>query len=75
VRNPAAADVRDRSVRELAGGIELRPGGLSIQFYGVEDLAAKLFELSQAMAGDRTRSRGLAFGSRGGAITRGFVHG
>ena len=52
VRIPAAADVRDRSVRELAGGIELRPGELHIQFYGVEDLAAKLFELSQAMAND-----------------------
>jgi hypothetical protein len=52
VRIPAAADVRDRSVRELAGGIELRPGELRIQFYGAEDLAAKLFELSQAMAND-----------------------
>lgn len=52
VRIPAAADVRDRSVRELTGGIELRPGELHIQFYGAEDLAAKLFELSQAMAND-----------------------
>ena len=52
VRIPAAADVRDRSVRELGGGIELRPGELRIQFYGAEDLAAKLFELSQAMAND-----------------------
>jgi hypothetical protein len=52
VRIPAAADVRDRSVSELAGGIELRPGELRIQFCGAEDLAAKLFELSQAMAND-----------------------
>ena len=52
VRIPAAADVRDRSVRELSGGIELRPGELRIQFYGAEDLAAKLFEVSQAMAND-----------------------
>lgn len=52
VRIPAAADVRDRSVRELAGGIELRPGELRILFYGAEDLAAKLFELSQVMAND-----------------------
>ena len=49
---PAAAGVRDRSVRELSGGIELRPGELRIQFHGAEDLAAKLFELSQAMAND-----------------------
>lgn len=52
VRIPAAADVRDRSIRELGGGIELRPGELRIEFYGAEDLAAKLFELSQAMAND-----------------------
>lgn len=52
VRIPAAADVRDRRVRELGGGIELRPGELRIQFYGAEDLAAKLFEVSQAMAND-----------------------
>jgi hypothetical protein len=52
VRLPAAADVRQRSVRELGGGIELRPGELRIQFYGAEELAAKLFELSQAMAND-----------------------
>jgi hypothetical protein len=52
VRIPVAADVRDRSVRDLAGGIELRPGELRIQFYGAENLAAKLFELSQAMAND-----------------------
>ena len=52
VQVPAAADARDRSVRELAGGIELRPGELRIRFSGAEDLAAKLFELSQAMAND-----------------------
>ena len=52
VRIPAAADVRDRSIRELGGGIELRPGELRIEFYGAEDLAAKLIELSQAMAND-----------------------
>ena len=52
VRLPAATDVRDRSISELASGIELRPGELHIQFYGAEDLAAKLFELSQAMAND-----------------------
>jgi hypothetical protein len=52
VRIPAAPDVRNRSVYELAGGIELRPGELRIQFFGAEDLAAKLFELSQAMTND-----------------------
>jgi hypothetical protein len=53
VRIPAAAGVRDRSVRGLGGsGVELRPGELRIQFYGAEDLAAKLFELSQTMAND-----------------------
>lgn len=49
---PAAADVRDRSGGELPDGIELRPGELRIQFDGAEDLAAKLFELSQAMSND-----------------------
>lgn len=52
VRVPAAADVRALSVSELGGGIELRPGELRIHFYGAEDLAAKLFEISQAMVND-----------------------
>jgi hypothetical protein len=39
-------------VEELAGRIELKPGELRIEFYGAEDLAAMLFELSQAMAND-----------------------
>jgi hypothetical protein len=51
-RVPAAADVRDRMVGDLAPGIELRPHELRISFEGAEDLAAKLFELSQAMAND-----------------------
>ncbi len=54
VRVPAHADSRDRIVRDLAQGIELRPGELRIQFSGAEDLAAKLFDLSQAMANDWT---------------------
>ena len=37
---------------ELGGGIEVRPGELRSEFYGAEDLAAKLFEISQAMAND-----------------------
>ncbi len=35
-----------------SSGIDLRPGELRIRFHGAEDLAAKLFELSQAMARD-----------------------
>lgn len=52
LRVPAVADVRDRKVRDLAAGIDLRPGELRIRFASATDLAAKLFELSQAMAND-----------------------
>ena len=52
IRVPAAADVRSRLLRDLPGGIELHPGELRGSFFGAEDLAAKLFELSQAMAND-----------------------
>ena len=52
VRIPAAADVDSRRVRDLSGDIALKPGELRIEFFGAEDLAAKLFELSQAMAND-----------------------
>ena len=52
VRVPAAPDVRDRLLRDLADGIDLQPGELRIAFTGAEDLASKLFELSQAMAND-----------------------
>lgn len=31
---------------------ELKPGALQLEFFGAEDLAAKLVELSQAMAND-----------------------
>jgi hypothetical protein len=41
-------------VRGLSGDIALKPGELRIEFYGAKDLAAKLFELSQAMADDST---------------------
>lgn len=47
---PAALDVREREVSGLPAGIELNPGELRVSFNGAEDLAAKLFELSQAMA-------------------------
>jgi hypothetical protein len=52
VRIPAAPDVRDRRLGELSADIALQPGELRIGFYGAEDLAAKLLELSQAMAND-----------------------
>ncbi len=52
VRIPAGAGVEARRVRDLSGDIALKPGELRIAFYGAEDLAAKLLELSQAMAND-----------------------
>jgi hypothetical protein len=52
VRIPAAPDVEDRRVRDLSCDIMLKPGELRIGFYGAEDLAAKLLELSKAMAND-----------------------
>src|ERR1022692_2754268 len=54
VRIPAAADVEERRLRDLSGDIALKPGELRIEFYGAEDLAAKLLELSKAMANDWT---------------------
>lgn len=52
VEIPTALDVRDREVSGLAAGIELSPSELRISFNDAKDLAAKLFELSQAMAND-----------------------
>src|ERR1035437_1213261 len=52
VRIPAAPDVEERRLRDLSGDIVLKPGELRIEFYGAEDLAAKLLELSKAMAND-----------------------
>jgi hypothetical protein len=49
---PALTDVHDRTLSDLPSGVELRRGELCIQFGSAEDLAAKLFELSQAMAND-----------------------
>jgi hypothetical protein len=55
VRIPAACDVRDHRFADLPAGISLSPNRLAIEFYGIEDLMAKLFELSQAMANDPER--------------------
>jgi len=52
VRIPAAADVEERRLRDLSSDIALKPGELRIEFYGAEDLAAKLLELSKAMSND-----------------------
>ena len=42
----------ERRLRDLSGDIALKPGELRIEFYGAEDLAAKLLELSKAMEND-----------------------
>ena len=49
---PTGPDVREREVSGLGEGIDLAPGELRVRFNGAADLAAKLFELSQAMAND-----------------------
>src|SRR4051794_19177694 len=55
VQVPAPADAWDRLFDNMSPEIEVRPGELRICFAGAEDLAAKLFELSQAMANDWDR--------------------
>lgn len=52
VRIPASADLEERRLRDLSEDITLQPGELRIGFTGAEDLAAKLLELSKAMAND-----------------------
>ena len=52
VRVPVAVDARERTFSNLAPGIQLGVGELRIEFQGAEDLAAKLFEFSQARAND-----------------------
>ncbi len=51
IQVPAPANARDRLFASLSPEIALHPGDLHIHF-NAEDLAAKLFELSQAMAND-----------------------
>ena len=50
VRIPAVA--LEPALHQLPGGVDLQPRELRIQFRGAEDLASKLFALSQAMAND-----------------------
>jgi hypothetical protein len=52
VQIPVTRETRSRTVSSLPSGVDLRPGELRIQFAGAEDLATKLFGLSQAMARD-----------------------
>lgn len=52
VQLPVAPGVQHRTVRTLGPGIFIQPGELRIEFHRAEDLAAKLFELSQAMSND-----------------------
>ena len=52
VQIPIPPDAEHRRFGDLPDPIRLRPGELRIAFSGAEDLAAKLVELSQAMAHD-----------------------
>jgi len=45
----AADDVRERQLADLPRGIDLKPGELTVEFSGAEDLLRQLFELSQAI--------------------------
>jgi len=52
VQIPVTKESRSRTVSSLPSGVKLSPGELHIQFAGAEELATKLFELSQAMVRD-----------------------
>ena len=54
VQIPVSPDAAHRRFGNLPETIDLRPGELRIAFSDAEDLAAKLWELSQAMAHDWT---------------------
>lgn len=54
VRIPTPSDVQSQRLEGLPAEIEIRPGELRIAFVSAEGLAARLFELSQAMANDWT---------------------
>jgi hypothetical protein len=52
VRIEAPAEVWERSLKDLGPGVILLPRELRIEFSGAQELAARLFGLSQAMAND-----------------------
>ena len=54
VQIPVSPDVHRRRFGDLPAAVHLGAGELRITFSGAEDLAAKLWELSQAMAHDWT---------------------
>ena len=62
VRIPVEPGVLDRRLSDLPEGIHLEPGSLHVEFCKVEDLLAKLFELSKAAANDFEAFRGAAEG-------------
>ena len=62
VQFPAPPDARNRLLANLPLDIAVEAGELRIRFGSAEDLAAKLFELSQAMANDWAAFE-TAFGS------------
>ena len=62
VRIPVEPGVLDRRLSDLPEGIHLQPGSLRVEFCKVEDLLAKLFELSKAAANDFEAFRGAAEG-------------
>jgi hypothetical protein len=62
VRIPVKPDVQDRRLSDLPEGIQLQSGSLRVDFCKVEDLLAKLFELSKAAANDFEAFRDAAEG-------------
>ena len=68
VRISVSADVQQRRVCDLPGGVSLRAGHLMIDFAGVEQLLSKLYELSQAAAYDYDAFCSAADGTTTAAI-------
>ena len=62
VRIPVEPDVLDRRLSDLPEGVYLQPGSLRVEFGKVEELLAKLFELSKAAANDFESFRSTAEG-------------
>jgi hypothetical protein len=67
VKIPVAPDVVSRKMAGLSRDVALGAGHLHIAFQGVEDLLAKLYELSQAAANDFECFRALAIETKGSA--------
>lgn len=52
VRIPVESPLSERSIATLPAGVSLDRDSLRVEFQGVQDLLAKLFELSRALADD-----------------------